>query len=114
MAPSPHAGVILVVEEPSIRRLLKNVLERGGHEVMEIDAGRAVRLVRGLEPAVKLLITNRPERFAEIDGSVPILYLASSPDWELARRSRGVRVLQKPFHTKELLQAVEEITDGSK
>ena len=114
MAPSPQAGMIVIVEDPSIRRLLKNVLERVGHCVMESDTRRVIRLVKSREAAVKLLITNLPEAFSEIEGAVPILYLASSPDWELVRRSRGVRVLQKPFHTKELLEAVDAIADGSK
>ena len=45
MAPRPQSGVIVVVEEPSIRRLVKNVLGREGHEVIESDASQALRLV---------------------------------------------------------------------
>lgn len=113
MAPSPQSGLILIVEEPSIRRLVKNVLQRKGHAVLEADARRALRLVEGHETVVKLLITNLPHAFAELEGTVPILYLATSPDWDLAARTRRLRVLQKPFRTQELLEAVGEITERS-
>ena len=110
MAPSPHTHVILIVEDPSICRLVKNVLRRDGREVMETDTQQALRLVEDGEAGVELLITNRPQAFEQLDGRVPVLYLASSPDWDLARRRRGLRVLQKPFHAKELMEAVVEIT----
>ncbi len=110
MAPSPQSGVIIVVEDASIRRLVKNVLGREGHDVIESDAQQALRLVETGEAPVKLLITNRPQAFAHLDGFVPVLYMASTPDWELASRMRRLRVLQKPFRTKDLLQAVGEIT----
>jgi DNA-binding response OmpR family regulator len=112
MAPRTSPGVILIVEDPSIRRLVKNVLRRGGYKAIECDVEQALRSLAGGEASVMLLITNRPEAFAYLDGSVPLLYLASAPDWELAARTRGMRVLQKPFHTKELLDAVGEITEG--
>jgi CheY-like chemotaxis protein len=98
------------VEDPSIRRLVKNVLARIGHEVVESDAQHALHLVESGETTVKLLITNRPQAFERLDGKVPMLYLASAPDWDLAARAHKLRVLQKPFNPKDLLEAVGEIT----
>ncbi len=110
MASCTQTGVIVIVEDPSIRRLVKSVLGRDGHQVVECGAEQAMRYVAGGEPAVKLLITNRPQEFSELDADVPILYLTSTPDWDVARRARQVRVLQKPFHAKDLLEAVGDLT----
>jgi DNA-binding response OmpR family regulator len=113
MAPIPHTGVIVIVEEPSISRLVRNVLRREGREVLVADAEQALTLMEQGDSPVKLLITNRPHAFAQKDGFVPVLYLASSPDWDLAARTRGLRVLQKPFHARDLVEAVGEIIPRS-
>ena len=113
MTSSPDAGVILIVEDPSICRLVKSVLQRQGREVVEIDEPQALHMLECGETPVRLLITNRPQAFERLAGAVPTLYLASAPDWELAARTRGVRVLQKPFHAKDLIEAVGDITSWS-
>jgi DNA-binding response OmpR family regulator len=113
MAPTQQSGVIVIVEDPSISRLVKNVLRREGREVVVTGAEHALSLMEQCDSRVKLLITNRPQEFARLDGFVPVLYLASTPDWELAARTRGLRVLQKPFQTKDLVEAVGEIIPGN-
>jgi DNA-binding response OmpR family regulator len=113
MAPTPQPGVIVIVEDPSISRLVKNVLRREGREVLVADAHQALTLMERSDSQVKLLITNRPQAFAQLDGFVPVLYLASTPDWDLAARTRGLRVLQKPFHARDLVEAVGEIIQAN-
>jgi DNA-binding response OmpR family regulator len=113
MAPSHQPGVIVIVEDPSISRLVKNVLRREGRQVVVTDAQQALTLMEQGDSQVRLLITNRPHAFARLDGFVPVLYLTSAPDWELAARTRGLRVLQKPFHAKDLVEAVGEIIPGN-
>jgi DNA-binding response OmpR family regulator len=109
MVPTSQSGVIVIVEDPSISRLVKSVLRREGREVLVADAQQAQTLMEQGDSRVKLLITNRPHAFAGLDGFIPVLYLTSAPDWELAARTRGLRVLQKPFQTKDLVEAVGEI-----
>jgi hypothetical protein len=87
---------------------VRSVLERGGYEVADTDERRA-RSILDSEPAVRLIITNQPQTFEPLIGLAPILYLASEPDWDLASRIPGMRVLQKPFQTKELLAMVREM-----
>lgn len=77
---------------------------------MESDAQDAFKLAAEGPHSVKLLITNKPDAFEDLEHSVPILYLAASPDWELASRFSNLRVLQKPFHAHELLEAVGAAT----
>ena len=105
-----RTGVIVIVEDPFIRRFVRSVLGRFGHEVMESDAQDALKLAAEGPGSVKLLITNKPDVFERLEHPVPILYLASFPDWELAARFTKLRVLQKPFHAHELLEAVGQVT----
>lgn len=104
---NPISGLVLIVEERSIARLVKSILTRAGHKALETGAPEALRLIAQGECAVKLVITNRPQCFA---GAVPLLYLAATPDWELAQSAPRLRILRKPFRAKDLVVAVEELT----
>ena len=114
MDPRSNSGLIVIVEDPFIRRFVRSVLERSGHDVMESDAQDAYKLAAEGPDTVKLVITNKPNVFEDVEHSVSILYLASCPDWGLASRFRSLRVLQKPFHAKDLLDAVGAVTDDRK
>lgn len=113
MSPRSSTGVIVIVEDPFIRRFVRSVLGRSGHNVMESDPLDAYKLVAEGSGGIKLLITNKPDVFERLEHTVPILYLAAAPDWELASRFRNLRVLQKPFHAHELLEAVGAVTEPS-
>jgi DNA-binding response OmpR family regulator len=114
MAPRTSRGVIVIVEDPFIRRLVRSVLGRSGHDVVESDAQEAFRLAARGPGFVKLFITNKPDVFEHLEHTVPILYLSASPDWDLASRFKNLRVLAKPFHASELLEAVTEVTNPLK
>lgn len=114
MAPRTNTGVIVIVEDPFIRRLVRSVLGRSGHDVIESDAQEAYRLAAREPGFVKLFITNKPDVFEHLEQTVPILYLATSPDWDLASRFKKLRVLQKPFHARDLLEAVTAVTNPVK
>jgi DNA-binding response OmpR family regulator len=103
--------MIVVVEDPFIRRFVRSILGRLGHNVMESDEKDALRLAAGGPRCVKLLITNKPDVFERLDRTVPILYLAAIPDLDLASRFTNLRVLRKPFHPHELLEAVVAVTE---
>ena len=102
--------MIVIVEDPFIRRFVRSVLGKIGHTVMESDEQDALRLAAEGTASVKLLITNKPDIFACVDRAVPILYLSATPDWDLVSRFTNIRVLQKPFHAHELLAAVGAVT----
>ena len=107
MFPDPISDLILIVEERSVARLVKSILTKAGHKALDTDAPDALRLIAQSECGVKLVITNRPQCFA---GAVPLLYLAATPDWELAQSAPRLRILRKPFRAKDLVVAVEELT----
>jgi DNA-binding response OmpR family regulator len=112
MPRSAKSGLILIVEDPFIRRYVKSVLGRSGHEAVESGAQRALKLVRDKVVKVRLMITNKPGLFRQFADELPILYLAMCPDLNMTSGFRELRVLQKPFRAEELLQAVQDI-EGS-
>jgi hypothetical protein len=61
-------------------------------------------------PGVGLVITNAPGLFLAFAEWLPLLYLAACPDFDLAARFRTCRVLQKPFHPTDLLEAVRRLS----
>jgi hypothetical protein len=109
MSPRLSSAVIVIVEDPFIRRFVRSVLGKSGHAVMESDTQDALKLS---PDSVKLLITNQPQVFEHLGHTVPILYLSGTPDWALASRFPNLRILQKPFHAHQLLEAVGAATDS--
>jgi len=102
-------GVVALVEDPSIQKLLGDLLTRRGYRVMRLDAARAIEMVESGHE-VDLVITNTPERFLSCAEAVPLLYLAGAPDLDIASRFSQCRVLQKPFRTEHLLETVRDLT----
>lgn len=102
-------GYVLIVEDPTIRRFVGGILKREGYVVVEAELGKALRALRDEPGAVSLLITNGPAHFLEFAGTLPVLYVAASPDPALAGRFRCCRTLRKPFRPADLLLRVAEL-----
>lgn len=112
MTSQPDSGVVLIVEDPWICKFLGSVLARAGHRTVEADAQHGVDLVRSGEVNVKALITNTPAAFRAVAEKVPLVYTTSCPDPEATQGFRQCRVLQKPFHAGQLLEALHQVNDG--
>jgi DNA-binding response OmpR family regulator len=106
----PTRANILVVEDPFVGRFLKAILQKSRYEVSAIEAFPACERLRQRNIGVDLVITNRPEIFREFAATLPLLYIAASPDYLLASQFPHCLVLQKPFRNEELLDAVECLT----
>jgi len=114
----PSAKTIMLVEdEPSIRRLLGTALRRCGYEVLEAANGQeAIASFAEHRDAVSLLITD--VRMPQMTGPELIRRLrATRPDLKVLCISGcvsnvpdelgdGVAVLQKPFSRQELISKV--------
>ena len=109
LARSPNCARILVAEDPFIGSFLRNVLQRQGHQVVIGEAQRASELLHHGDVAPDLVITNQPDAFLDLAGTVRLLYIAATPDADLASRFANCRVLRKPFRNDDLLAAVEDL-----
>ncbi len=118
------ARILVIDDDESIQVMLRLMLERAGHEVVEAaDGDQAIRLFR--KQAANLIITDllMPEK----EGLVAI--------WELKREHPGLKVIamsgasieeylgwakklgvqrafKKPFDNAEMLKAVEDLLSG--
>jgi signal transduction histidine kinase/ActR/RegA family two-component response regulator len=121
--PAPHTRVLVVDDEPSIRDLLKALLEPLGHEVDGVADGRtAVERVREFRYGVILLDVRMPamsglevfQRMKEVAGSIASRVVFMTGDM-MADETRavleqtGAPALAKPFESQELLQVFERV-----
>jgi DNA-binding response OmpR family regulator len=115
-----RARVLVVDDDPDIRRLVGELLRRAAHDVVEVDNGRsALRSLHASPPDLVLLDVSMPE----LDGwqtlerirdlsDVPVLMLTARGD-EL-ERVRGLQAgaddyVVKPFGRQELLARVQAL-----
>jgi len=124
-----HGGTetILVVEdEPGLRRAAHRVLEKHGYTVLLAENGeQALGSLANTNGEVKLVITDvvmpqmgGPELYRAIRGlgkRVPVLFTSgySQRDTEAEASLRGQPFLHKPWTVSELLGRVREVLDGA-
>jgi two-component system, cell cycle sensor histidine kinase and response regulator CckA len=119
---SADRRTILVVEdEPSLRKLTKKTLSEAGHKVFEAaDASQALELSRKTGESIDLLLTDvimpgmSGKKLADVlvaeRPGITVLYMSGYTDGELATQGalkEGTAILRKPFTRDELLRQVE-------
>jgi DNA-binding response OmpR family regulator len=106
--------ILIVEDEPMLRRLLARALTEAGYVVDEASDGLAGwELARSI-PQLDLVITDTrmprlsgPElvrRLRTLNPSLPVLQVSGSP-----RRPTVTPTLFKPFELSELVQSVREL-----
>jgi len=119
----PRTRVLVVDDEPSIRALLKAILEQRGHRVDAVADGRAaIERVSAHRYGVILLDVRMPdmsglEVFQRIKGIAAsiasrVVFLTGdvmADDTRALLEQTGAPALAKPFQSHELLQAIEGI-----
>ena len=111
LVPSPQPSLrILVAEDPLVRNFLRTILQRHGYQVVTGDPEDSGGDVRAGRIGAQLIITNRPECFLAVAHSLPMLYIAATPDAGMAHQFVNCRVLRKPFRNTDLLEAVEDLS----
>jgi PAS domain S-box-containing protein len=117
-------GTVLIVEdEPAVRRLVCTVLEDGGYRIREAANGREALeyLERGVGQ-VDLILTDvvmpditGPElvaRLAPLEHAMPVLFMSGYADTHLLNRGVNqstIGVLRKPFTGEQLTTRVAEV-----
>ncbi|MDA8145159.1 MAG: response regulator [Thermaerobacter sp.] len=116
-------GYILVVEdEPGVRRLVREVLTLAGYPV-QVVAGEAEALERARRerPAAALLDLRLPgmggeelaARLLEHHPGLPLAMMTGAAEHRLEERLRGAGVralLRKPFDIDEMVRLVRQLT----
>jgi two-component system cell cycle sensor histidine kinase/response regulator CckA len=124
-----HETILLVEDEPAVRRATRAVLVRRGYAVLEAsDGAQALELLRGAAPGtISLVLTDMV-----LPGGLSGAQLASlARAWDPAVRfvfasgyspvseshdlvvEPGTRFLQKPFAPETLLEAVRSVLDDT-
>jgi two-component system cell cycle sensor histidine kinase/response regulator CckA len=115
--------VLLVEDDPSLRRLAERVLAKLGYDVV-VAAGAESALTLGgdLRTAIDLLITDvfmpnvggaeLAERLSTLRPGLKVLYISGSSETQIYRvLTPGANFLQKPFTTEEFSKKIREILD---
>jgi signal transduction histidine kinase len=128
LAPSSLRGsetILLVEDEPAVRRASRRFLEEHGYKVLEaVDGGDALRLCERHEGPLDLVITDvvmpgmsgreLGERVTRLRPETPVLYVSGYVDTPLVRAGlpeTAVPLLQKPFSAESLARKVRELLD---
>jgi hypothetical protein len=106
-------GCALIVEDPMIQRFVGGILKRERYAAVETGLEQALLTLRDAPESVSLLITNVPAHFLEFAETVPLIYVATSPDPALANRFRCCRTLRKPFRPGDLASCAAELAPRS-
>ncbi len=118
--------ILLVEDEPEVRRLAHSMLRDLGYKVIEAaDGPEALRVCRSRRIAVDLLLTDvimpqmsgprLAEQLTAERPGLPVLYISGYTDDVLARHGvTGLEnvLLQKPFTRKALAARVRELLDA--
>jgi signal transduction histidine kinase/CheY-like chemotaxis protein len=128
-APAPRsaaARLLVVDDEPSVRTLLRRILEEAGHHVdTAADGNEALARMGSTRYALVLMDVRMPglsgievfERLSERgrSGDSRIVFLTgdvmAGETQELIRRT-GAPVITKPFHTGEVLEMIAELLES--
>jgi CheY-like chemotaxis protein len=119
---TPRKKTILVVEdEPTLRALVRKVLERGGYEVIESSSGlAALELWAKTKPVVDLLLTDMvmpdgisgmqlAEKLKAQNPTLKVIFTTGysaelmGKDFQI---KEGLNFLQKPYPPQKLIQTV--------
>ncbi|HWA71434.1 MAG TPA: PAS domain-containing protein [Polyangiaceae bacterium] len=116
--------VLLVEDEPSVRRLTRRLLERGGYRVVEADNGLVALEVLGSTPGIDLVLTDitmpkldglsMARRIRALDPHMPIVLMSGYPDADalgVGQEEFGQTLMRKPFTLETLLERVRTTLD---
>jgi DNA-binding response OmpR family regulator len=119
------ARILVVDDEPTVRALVRDVLEEEGHEVLLAEDGfAALRMAEAHRPDCVVLDVMMPgidghvvlQRLRAAEGGIelPVVMLTAAADDEQAWRAwtEGVDYfLPKPFEPVELLRFLDHLFD---
>jgi two-component system cell cycle sensor histidine kinase/response regulator CckA len=123
VTPPAAATILLIEDDDSVRALVREVLRRQGHTILEASLGvEALKICAEHESPVDLLVTDRglpdmtgrevASRLTALHPALRVLHISGyTRDHELTPGApeAGVDFLQKPFTAAELTAAVRDL-----
>ena len=123
IVPRLRARVLLVEDEPRVRRLMLEALRRDGHSVLGAGDGReALVLAEAQAEPIDLVVTDvvmprmggreLVETLRRRQPELRVLFVSGYPDDTMLRRGiipNGAEFLQKPFQPATLVHRVREL-----
>ncbi|MGB9605437.1 MAG: ATP-binding protein, partial [Bryobacteraceae bacterium] len=123
--PRGNETLLLLEDEPGVRRMTRRALESLGYVVLEAtDPQSAIEIGRNHAGPIYMLVTDVilpemsgrqvAERLAALRLGIKVLYLSGYSDGEIARAGvleEGLNFLPKPFALDELARKVREVLD---
>lgn len=115
-------SVLVVDDDPSIRRLMRIILTDAGFDVIEAAGGEeALEVLQEESPAVLLLDINMPvvdgkEVFRALDArhTRPLTIIITAGPSERTQRELGAEgSIQKPFRPEDLVEKVYELSGAA-
>jgi CheY-like chemotaxis protein len=111
--------VLVIDDEPLIRRVLRAILEQNGYGVVEATDGvEGVRAFEQLRASIGAIILDRSmpgisaeethHRLAEVDARVPVVLLSGLPS-ESWQGGRPAVVLPKPVDARDLMRSLRRL-----
>ena len=118
MQPASEPCVLVVDDEPVVRRLVCTILERAGFALLEAGTGaEALNVFQQHRSRINLLLTDvimpgmagteLVENISKIGANIPILFMSAFCD-RLDRRMEQFVCIAKPFTNTELVGAVQK------
>ena len=126
MSNSTGQKTILVVDdEPEVRKLVSAMLTRSGYKVLSADTGEnAVRLIKS-NPDTDLLLTDVvspgmsgpmiADRIAALKPDIRVLFMSGYDSTQVVQRyvvEKGYSLLVKPFTMEQLERKVSQVLSG--
>ena len=118
------AKILIIDDDPQIRRLIDRILSAEGHEIVAAQDGNdGLRRFRADRPALVISDILMPEKegietILEIRReapSIPIIAISGDIDGaflDFATKLGASRALPKPFRSAELIEMVDELLGG--
>lgn len=117
------ARIVVVDDDPAIRRIVVRILETAGAVVEAAGPTRAIELVRSFSPTLLVTDVVMPrlnglelyQRVRKIDPTLRVMFMSGYAADILSRRGvpfPGVRLLNKPFTVEDLLLATRRALDS--
>jgi two-component system cell cycle sensor histidine kinase/response regulator CckA len=125
MLPRGRETVLLVEDEPAVRRISAKMLGDLGYDVLEAENGvKALECLEGLSGAVNVLLTDvlmpemdgkqLVEQVTQIWPEIKIVFTSGYPEAHLKLRNAWIAnhtLLQKPFIMAELATSIRRVLD---